>query len=94
MLGKDVEIFFSHTEKEPDLVWIDSIQYKNQLMNSYWIPAKQINAWWITKKPVDYFCQCPNNGDFPCIGMRYRDIRSLYQWHPLIKKYKELYGKR
>lgn len=95
MLGKNVEIFFSYTEKEPDLIWIDNIQYKNQPMNSYWIPAKQINAWWLTKKPVDYFCQCPNpDKDFPSIGFQYKDIRSLYQWHPLIKKYKELCNKK
>ena len=91
MLGKDIEIFFSYTEKEPNLVWIDNIQYKNQPMNSYWIPAKQINAWWITKKPVEYDELSPTpNRSFPWIGMRYKDIRSLYQWHPLIKKYKEI----
>lgn len=92
MWWKDVEIFFSHTRKEPDLIWIDNIQYKDQQMNSYWIPAKQINAWWLTKKPMDYPTQCPEYNKLPNAGgySDYKDIRLLYQENPLIKKYKEL----
>lgn len=91
MWWKDVEIFFSHTENEPDLVWIDNIQYKNQRINSYWVASNQINAWWLTKKPMDYREQCPKWYDWKIYWYdKYMDIRALYQENPLIKKYKEL----
>ena len=91
MWWKDIEIFFSHTDDEPDMVWIDNIQYKNQTINSYWIPSQQINAWWLTKKPMDYAKQCPQYEKLDKIWW-YIDIRPLYQENPIIKKYKELKG--
>jgi hypothetical protein len=91
MWWKDIEIFFSHTENEPDLIWIDNIQYKNQTINSYWIASKQINAWRLTKKPMDYIKQCPKWYEWKIYDYdKYMDIRPLYQENPLIKKYKEL----
>ena len=90
MWWKDIEIFFSHTENEPNLVWIDNIQYKNQKINSYWIPSQQINAWWLTKKPMDYTTQLPKWYKWTAVWFDYEDIRPLYQESPLIKKYKEL----
>lgn len=95
MNWKDVEIFFSSTETEPDLVWIDQIQYKNQDINSYWIAKNQINGGRLTVKPIEYSHQTPiwykesykwQKFD----GGSYIDIRPIYQESPIIKKYKEL----
>ena len=87
---KDIEIFFSHTADEPNLVWMDNIQYKNQQINSYWIAAQQINAWWLTKKPMDYIEQAPKWYKWKTYFDKYMDFRPLYQESPLIKRYKEL----
>jgi hypothetical protein len=89
MNWKDVEIFFSSTETEPDLVWIDQIQYKNQKINSYWLPKDQINGGRLTAKPIEYKHQTPQWYKWREFRT-YEDIRPIYQESPIIKKYKEL----
>ncbi len=88
--NKDIEVYFSSLESQPDLVWIDQIAYKDQMVNSFGVSAEQINAGWLTKKPIDYSSQSPK--DLPYAGnyQDYVDLRILYQENPLIKRYKEL----
>ena len=97
MEWEDIEIFFSSTEDEPEKVRIDQIQYKDQKINSYWIASKQINWGLLTAKPIEYDHQTPKEywksyfetGEWKRYG-GYIDIRPIYQWSPIIKKYKEL----
>ena len=55
---------------------------------------KQINAWPLTAKPIDYAIkweawQVPIDANFKTYWGKYMDIRSLYQWNPIIKYAKE-----
>ena len=92
---KDVEFHFAKAYNSPDKVWIENITYADQALNSWWLPTEQINAWPLIAKPIDYADQCPltdknNDNLIPYINETYRDIRNLYQWNPIIKKFKQI----
>ena len=88
-----VDIYFSRAESEPNLVWIDDIQYPDAEINSFWIMNKSINAVPLVWKPIDYRDQSPYNLK-DHIHLRkwwnYVDMRNLYQDNPIIKHYKKL----
>ena len=91
---KLVNIFFSRAIDEPNLVWIDDIQYSNSEINSFWITKKSINAVPLVWKPCDYWHQTPyndvKNPEKSVWYWSYADIRDLYQDNPIIKHYKKL----
>ena len=84
---KDVYIYFARAEGDPSKVRIENIVYADAKINSYWVYDKQINAGPLVAKPIDYAEQLPLdfNGK---MYWGYWDIRYLYQWNPIIKKYK------
>lgn len=88
--GKKVNVHFAHAKNSPNKVWIDNIVYSDAKINSFWIYDKQINAWPLVAKPIDYNSQVPI--DFrshrPIWWSSYIDIRDLYQENPIIKRYK------
>ena len=91
---KLVNISFSRVKDEPNLVWIDDIQYSNAEINSFWIIKNSINAVPLVWKPCDYWHQTPyNDEENPEKNVwywSYADIRDLYQDNPIIKHYKKL----
>ena len=94
--GIDLDFHFARAINSPDKIWIENVACSDAQLNSWWVYNKQINAWPLVAKPVDYTKQCPNwqNIDkiLPKIKLNpnYRDIRDLYQLNPIIKKFKEI----
>ena len=43
----------------------------------------------LVAKPIDYRSQAPKDWDWGAYW-KYVDIRDLYQWNPIIERYKEL----
>lgn len=103
--GIDVDIHFAKAKgNHPDQVWIENIIYSDAKINSFGVYDKQINAWPLTAKPLDYINQTPSDL-YPRKGLfrdpdyayglekighqEYLDIRILYQWNPVIKYAKE-----
>ena len=89
---EDILIYFSYAQNDPDLVWIEDFRYKKSRLNSFWIRDRQLNAAPLVWKPIDYREQVPY-GDKKEYWENYLDVRFLYQWNPIIKKYKELRAK-
>lgn len=97
---KLINILFSKTEKEPNKVWIQEIQYADAKVNSFWIINNPINAAPLTWKPIEYWDNTPYLADVGFwsdtdteVSFRnwdYVDIRQLYQDNPIIKHYKKL----
>lgn len=92
--GIDLDFHFARAINSPDKVWIENVACSDAQLNSWWVYNKQINAWPLVAKPVDYKEQCPNWGNIdqilPKVSPDYRDIRNLYQWNPIIKKFKQI----
>ena len=89
----DLDFHFSRAINSPDKVRIENVVYSDAKINSFWVYDKQINAWPLVAKPVDYNTQCPNtnNNDLmPMVSEIYRDIRGLYQENTIIKKFKKI----
>ncbi len=92
--GKDIDIHFANAKSNnPNQVWIENIVYSGAKINSFGVYDKQINAWPLTAKPIDYATknarQVPVDANFMKYDNKYMDIRSLYQWNPVIKYAKE-----
>lgn len=91
---KDVYIYFAKAKNSPNKVWIENIVYADAKINSFWVYDKQINAWPLVAKPMDYATsdarQVPGNRQWTRYWEKYMDIRDLYQWNPIIKEYKRL----
>lgn len=94
--GIDLDFHFAKAIDSPDKARIENVVTSDAQLNSWGLYNKQINAWPLVAKPVDYAKQCPNwqNIDkiLPKIKLNpnYRDIRDLYQLNPIIKKFKEI----
>ncbi len=60
---KDVDIHFSRAknDRRSNDIWIENIVYSDAKINSFGVYDKQINAWPLTAKPLDYIGQVPNN---------------------------------
>ena len=100
--GKILDFHFARARKSPDKVRIENVTYTWAQINSFWVYDKQINAWPLVAKPLDYNTQCPYpdatyrniEAIMPTIERDnewnpiYRDIRGLYQWNPIIQEYK------
>jgi hypothetical protein len=93
--GRDLDFHFARAVNSPDKVRIENVTFSDNQLNSWWLYKRQINAWPLVAKPVDYDGQCPNWPEkdqlLPkFINSEYRDIRILYQWNPIIKKFKKI----
>ena len=89
----DLDFYFARAINSPDKVWIENVVSSDAQINNWWIYDKQINAWPLVAKPVDYADHCPNwqiDQILPKVSEQYRDIRELYQWNPIIKKFKKI----
>jgi hypothetical protein len=96
--------FASAKNNRPNDIFITNIVYVDAKINSFGIYDKQINAWPLVAKPLDYKEQAPSdlNNNRPWMGWSprsqeyplnnegdsYSDIRFLYQENPLIKSFK------
>jgi len=91
---KSIDVHFAHSENNnPNQVRIDKIVYSDAKVNNLWVYDRQINAWPLTAKPIDYDSQVPYEASRTrerISGTEYIDIRDFYQENPMIKRYKEL----
>jgi hypothetical protein len=90
-----VEIQFAKTWRDPDLVRVENIFYKDGWVNSYWLPNRSVNAWLLTTKPLEYTEQVPHSIKYS--GRKYRgytDIRPFTQENPLVRAYKYMQYRR
>ncbi len=98
--GDNVDVHFARAlNNDPEKVFVTNIVYSDAKVNSFGVYDKQINAWPITAKPIEYNSQLPNHNYKkywqyidPKDGTtkyKYGDIRDLYQEMPLIKAYKK-----
>lgn len=91
---RDVDVHFAHAKNDnPDQVFITNVVYADAKINSFWMYDRQINAWPLVAKPIDYAVsqawQVPVDANYKMYGGTYMDIRDLYQENPLIKSYKQ-----
>jgi hypothetical protein len=90
--GMNLDFHFAKASNSQDKVRIENVVYSDAKINSFWVYDKQINAWPLVAKPIDYRSQAPRDWDWTPYWQEswqdYVDIRDLYQWNPIIKRYK------
>lgn len=93
--GRKVQVLISIGDDKPNLVWVDNISFDRKNNVSTWgFDRKQINAWIITTKPIEYISQCPEFMNWETvIWDKYYDIRQYIQSIPMIQQVKELLKK-
>lgn len=96
---KEIDITFANSAtNNPNLVWVENIEFTNSKINSYWFSSETINAWLLTTKPIEYYSQMPKwvrlqslNREVELVSYDdYVDIRDIIQWNPLIQAYKSI----
>ncbi len=90
--GKPVDIHFANQAGDWR-VWVHYIEYNDREINSFWVPRNQINAWFLTSKPLEYTSQLPasvKNGIWEDPLKWYTDIRDYLQELPLIQRFLQI----
>lgn len=86
---KPIEITYARSaSNEPDLIWVESINFANSEISSLWIDKEKINWGILTAKPLEYPSQTPDyirNSKTSKMYWGYYDIRGSIQSNPLIK---------
>lgn len=90
--NQPVELYFARTQDNPDLIWIEDIQFTNSPINSFWIKKEAINWWLLTNKPLQYIHHVPSclaeYYKWEAIDDMYCDIRPFIQENPIIRAFK------
>jgi hypothetical protein len=84
----DLDFHFSRAINSPDKVRIENVVYSDAKINDFWVYDKQVNAGPLIAKPIDYATQVPVDRQWKRYWENYMDIRDLYQWNPIIQRYK------
>ena len=85
-----LDFHFARAENSPTKVRIENVVRSDAKINSFWVYDKQVNAWPLVAKPIDYVTQVPKNRNGDRYWDSYMDIRDLYQWNPIIQWYKNI----